>query len=121
MEEAGKYDPPGSTHCRYLHKCTETHIHKTQTQKVKCDLPGSMHCSMYALKKHAGSDVFSMKECCNHQCALQCLKIAALSTLQSFSSEPATTFLLLCPILLSEMAVGLVLVRCDNNFNVMAK
>ena len=41
VEEAGKYDPPGSTHCRYVHKCTETHIHKTQTQKVKCDLAGS--------------------------------------------------------------------------------
>ena len=47
VEEAGKYDPAGSTHCR-VHKSTETHIHKTQTQKVKCDLPGSMHCSIYA-------------------------------------------------------------------------
>ena len=65
-----------------------------------------------AIKNCAGSDVLSMKECCNHRCALQCLKIAALSTLQSFSSEPATTFLLLCPILLSETAVVLVLVRC---------
>ena len=45
VEEAGKYDPPGSTHCR-VHKSTETHIHKTQTQKVKCDLPGSMYAAL---------------------------------------------------------------------------
>ena len=94
--------------------------HKHKRWNVTC-LVRALFGVRRAIKNCAGSDVLSMKECCNHWCALQCLKIAALSTLQSFSSEPATTFLLLCPILLSETAVGLVLVRCDNNFNVVAK